>query len=46
MTEVSEAMTARGFTGEARLSQASRFRVRDWLLLLGTAFGCAAAYLA
>jgi cobalt/nickel transport system permease protein len=45
MAEVSEAMTARGFTGEARLTRGVRFRRRDWLLLLGTAGGCLAAHM-
>jgi len=45
MTEVGEAMTARGFTGEIRSAQTARFGVREWILLAMTVVVCGAAHL-
>ncbi len=45
MGEVSEAMTARGFTGEIRSPRVARFEVPEWGLLILTVLACAAAHL-
>ena len=44
MEEVSDAMTARGFRGEARFPSGSRFRARDWGFLAVVILLCAAAH--
>jgi energy-coupling factor transporter transmembrane protein EcfT len=44
MTEVHEAMTARGFTGEIRSSGGARFGWREWGLLIATLVACGAAH--
>jgi cobalt ECF transporter T component CbiQ len=44
MEEVSDAMTARGFRGEARFPSGSRLRARDWGFLAVVIFLCAAAH--
>jgi len=44
MEEVSDAMTARGFRGEARFPQGLRFRTRDWGFLAAVILLCAAAH--
>ena len=44
MEEVSEAMTARGFRGEAKFRPGSRLRARDWGFLLAVGLLCAAAH--
>jgi len=44
MEEVSDAMTARGFRGEARFPRGSRFRARDWGFLATVILLCAAAH--
>jgi cobalt/nickel transport system permease protein len=44
MTEVHEAMTARGFTGEIRSPRAARFGRREWGLLAATLLACGAAH--
>ena len=43
MEEVSDAMTSRGFKGEARFPPGSRFRARDWGFLAVVILLCAAA---
>ena len=45
MTEVGEAMTARGFTGEIRSAQGARFGMRERTLLVTTVIVCGAAHL-
>jgi cobalt/nickel transport system permease protein len=44
MEEVSDAMTARGFRGEARFPPGSRLRVRDWGFLAIVTLLCVAAH--
>jgi cobalt/nickel transport system permease protein len=44
MTEVHEAMLARGFTGEIRARGEARFGGREWGLLLLTGFLCGVAH--
>jgi cobalt/nickel transport system permease protein len=44
MEEVSEAMIARGFRGEARFPPGSRFGVAGWALVVAIAFFCAAIH--
>jgi len=44
MTEVGEAMTARGFTGEIRSLRPGRFGGREWGLLAATILGCGVAH--
>ena len=44
MEEVSDAMTARGFTGEAKFPPGSRLRARDWGFLAAVIVLCAAAH--
>ena len=44
MEEVSDAMTARGFRGEARFPPGSRLRARDWGFLAAVIVLCAAAH--
>jgi cobalt/nickel transport system permease protein len=44
MGEVSDAMKARGFTGEARFPPDSRFGVPEWVALLGVGLFCGAAH--
>jgi len=44
MEEVSEAMIARGFRGEARFPPGSRFGVADWALVVAITFFCAAIH--
>lgn len=44
MEEVSDAMTARGFRGEARFPAGSRFRASDWGFLGAVVVLCAAAH--
>lgn len=46
MQEVGDAMTARGFSGQAVLPPGSRFGAREWLFLLCIAAACAATRLA
>ena len=45
MTDVTEAMTARGFTGNVRFAPGRRPGATDWLLVCLTAAVCAAAHL-
>jgi energy-coupling factor transporter transmembrane protein EcfT len=45
MTEVSEAMTARGFRGEARFPPGVRFGISEWVLCASTVLTCAGAHL-
>lgn len=44
MEAVADAMTARGFRGEARFPRGSRFRIADWGFLGATVLLCAAAF--
>lgn len=44
MEDVSDAMTARGFRGEARFPPGSRLRARDWGFLAVVTLLCAAAH--
>jgi len=44
MTEVHEAMTARGFTGEMHSFRVARFGWREWGLLIATILACGAAH--
>jgi cobalt/nickel transport system permease protein len=44
MEEVSDAMTARGFTGEAKFPPGSRLRARDWGFLATAIVLCVAAH--
>jgi energy-coupling factor transporter transmembrane protein EcfT len=45
MTEVADAMTARGFSGEIRPADTPPLRTRDWIALALIAAGCAAAHI-
>ncbi len=45
MGEVSDAMQARGFSGEARFPPDSQFGMADWAALLGVALLCAGAHI-
>ncbi len=46
MDEVSAAMKARGFTGEARFPASARFRVPEWALIAAVAVACLGAHAA
>jgi len=46
MEEVGEAMTARGFTGDAQFARGAPFGAREWIFLVGTTALCAAAHFA
>jgi energy-coupling factor transporter transmembrane protein EcfT len=46
MQEVGAAMTARGFTGDAKFSPSPWFGAREWAFLLIVALWCAGGHLA
>lgn len=46
MTDVADAMTARGFTGDLRFAPGRALGTSDWAFLLAAALLCAAAHLA